>query len=336
MHTLLSIRLLRPPIIVLEDYDIPLPPIDGAENFELWRSDKSPAVLRAEHGLPESPGNDVSNGPQGHAVRSCALSTFSNMASLCAIGVSILRWGVCPRRGNGQGLPVGERERQELVSSLQAWERDLPMDLRLGEQVRGLDKVEERSRHTVELHLVLFMLYLRLTPHRSVSKYQRSSRLTDLVCSRSSFSTAHDPVPQALALLSRLLSHYRTLFTFIRSLPSVESALHSLSRSLFLSADYIPQQHDAALKAYEELAMVFPVGRTNHEALRSKVDEHRRELGLVRGASFRCGVANLTPADAHALLRHSPDADLRFLAPPFDVPAARRRRTLPRLPQLFH
>lgn len=107
----------------------------------------------------------------------------------------------------------------------------------------------------------------------------------------SSFATAQDPVPQALALLSRLLSQYRDLFTFIRSLPCVEAALHSLARSLFFSADYIPQQHDAALKAYEELAMVFPVARTNHEALRSKVDEHRRELGLVRGALSVCSLS---------------------------------------------
>lgn len=63
----------------------------------------------------------------------------------------------------------------------------------------------------------------------------------------------------------------------------MEASLHSLSRSLFFLADYTPQQHDEALKAYEELARVFPVARSNHEALRSEVDEHRRELGLVRG-----------------------------------------------------
>lgn len=170
LHTLLSIRTLRPPIIVLEDYDIPLPPIDGPENFELWRLDKNPAELRAQHGLVLSAAQAgrAGSGGQGHAVRSCALSTFSKMSSLCAIGISILRWGVCARRGNGQGLAVGEQERQELVASLQGWERDLPTDLRLSEggQVRGVEKVEERSRHTIELHLVLFMLYLRLTPHR--------------------------------------------------------------------------------------------------------------------------------------------------------------------------
>lgn len=63
-------------------------------------------------------------------------------------------------------MAVGEQERQELVSSLQAWEQDLPTDLRLSEQMRGVEKVEERSRHTIELHLVLFMLYLRLAPYR--------------------------------------------------------------------------------------------------------------------------------------------------------------------------
>ncbi|ORY88663.1 hypothetical protein BCR35DRAFT_350894 [Leucosporidium creatinivorum] len=278
LHTLLSLRLHRPPIIVLEDYDIPLPPIDGAENFELWRSDKSAAVLRSQHGLPES--GRTGGGGQSHAVRSCALSTFSKMSSLCAIGLSILRWGVCPRRGNGQGLAVGEQERQELVNSLQAWEQDLPTDLRLSEQMRGVEKVEERSRHTIELHLVLFMLYLRLTPH-------------------SSFSSSFDPVPQALALLAHLISQYRDLFTFLRSLPTVEGVLHGLSRSLFLSADYTPQQHDAPLRAYEELAMVFPIGKTSFDALRGKVDDHRRELGLVRGI-------HPTPTTSTSLLPPSP------------------------------
>jgi hypothetical protein len=291
LHTLLSLRLLRPPIIVLEDYDIPLPPVDGAENFELWRMDRTPEQLRAEHGVEPAQAPSFAPPPpprSGHAVRSSALSTFSKMASLCAIGISIIRWGVCPRRGNGQGLAVGEQERQELVNSLAAWEHDLPSNLRISDQSRGVEKLADRSRHTIEMHMLLFTLYLRLTPHRYVSSSSPVAEgpFTHPFLNRSSFQSTFDPFPQARALLVHIITQSRELFTFYRALPTVEAPLHVLSCSLFLSTDYIPQQHDTPLFAYEELARVLPVAQTSYLALKSKVDEHRRELGLIRGESF--------------------------------------------------
>lgn len=99
------------------------------------------------------------------------------MASLCAIGISIIRWGVCPRRGNGQGLSVGESERSDLVNSLQSWEADLPSDLRLSELPRGVELIGERSGQTILMHMVLFTLYLRLAPHRYVLAFSRPGSL---------------------------------------------------------------------------------------------------------------------------------------------------------------
>ncbi|KAI5474369.1 C6 transcription factor [Pseudohyphozyma bogoriensis] len=263
LHTLLSLRILRPPLINLNDYDVPLPPHDGPENFELWRIDKSPEELRLEYGGPKSLSSSPS--PRTPAVRSCALATFSNLASLCGIGISVIRWGLCPRKGNGSGLSKGEQERMELINSLQVWERDLPPDLRLGDGESAVGRIEERSRHTVEMHLLLYVLYLRLVPHES-------------------FRTgAFDPVPQALAIIEHVIKRYRHLFSFYRSLPVIEVILHVLSTTHFHREDYTPQQHDTPLEAYEELSKVLPVALTSLEALTTKVDQHKLELGLKRG-----------------------------------------------------
>ncbi|GAA5953674.1 hypothetical protein JCM10213_000565 [Rhodosporidiobolus nylandii] len=272
-HTLLSLRLDRPPLIVLEDYDVPIPPDDGAENFELWRSDKTVSELREEwlDGDVASPMVEISGVGAGRAstrltqaVRSAALSTFSRTASLCAIGVAVLRWNVCPRRGNGQGLASGEQERAELVASLAAWEEGLPVELRLGEGVRMVERLGERARWTVELHMVAASLYLKLKPHPS-------------------FTSVPDPLPQSLGLLSHILNRYRDLFTLYRSLPSVELVLHTLAATLFQQSDYAPHYHDTVLRAYAELGRVFGVAKKSWETLSAKVDEHKRELGLLRG-----------------------------------------------------
>lgn len=178
LHTLLSLRLSRAPLVVLEDYNVPIPPVDGNEDFELWRSDKTPAELREDwKGSvdPSAPAIDSpSTGPTQQvsparapqAVRSTSLTTFAKMASLCAIGLSILRWDVCPRRGYGQSLASGEHERVELVESLKAWGDDLENELRLGaDSTGGVERLEERARWCVEMHLVLAALNLRLRPH---------------------------------------------------------------------------------------------------------------------------------------------------------------------------
>lgn len=165
-------------------------------------------------------------------------------------------------------------------------------------------------------------------------------RLRRLTFDRSSSfaASSFDPVPQALALLAHLISQYRDLFTFLRSLPTVEGVLQGLSRSLFLSADYTPQQHDAPLKAYEELSMIFSVGKTSFDLLRGKVDDHRRELGLVRGAlslAPRSSAHVLTPFFL-SLHRHPPHSNLLHLPPPSLSLPRRRQRTLPSLPQLLN
>ncbi|GAA5908523.1 hypothetical protein JCM5296_004783 [Sporobolomyces johnsonii] len=262
IHTLLSLRLGRAPLVVLEDYDVPIPPVDGAENFELWRSDKTTGELREEWGGPAAAGE---SGGGSTAVRSASLSTFARMASLCAIGLAILRWDVCPRRGYGQSLATGEQERVELVESLRSWEDELEPELRLGDAVGGVERLGERARWTVEMHMVLAALQSRLKPHPSLA------------------SSALNPLPHSLSLLTHVLNRYRSLFTLYRSLPTLDAVLHALSTTLFSQSDYAPHQHDAPLRAYEEMGRLWGVARTSEAALKVRVDGHKRELGLLRG-----------------------------------------------------
>jgi len=84
-------------------------------------------------------------------------------------------------------------------------------------------------------------------------------------------------------MLHHILNRYRGLFTMYRSLPIIDFPLHTLSATLFQQNDYAPHQHDTPLKAYEELSRVFPVSKTSFEALRTKVEAHKRELGFLRG-----------------------------------------------------
>ncbi|GJN94604.1 hypothetical protein Rhopal_007687-T1 [Rhodotorula paludigena] len=287
VHTLLSLRLSRPPLTVLEDYDVPIPPIDEAENWELWRSDKSAAELREEWNPSSRTAAESAGGPSAStdpasaavaggsgaaeassaplAVRSSSLLTFARLAHLCAIGLAVLRWNVCPRRGNGQGLPAGEQERAELAASLAAWEDELEVALRLGENKGGVEKVGERARWTVEMQMLVAAFYLKLRPHPSFA------------------SVTVDPVPQALGTLNHVLSRHRSLYTLYRSLPTFDVILHTLSQALFEQADYAPHHHDTVMNAYEELGRVFPTAQRSWYSLASKVDEHKRELGLLRG-----------------------------------------------------
>ncbi|BGP44088.1 Glucose-responsive transcription factor [Rhodotorula kratochvilovae] len=266
VHTLLSLRLDRPPLTVLEDYDVPIPPVDEAENWDLWRADKGAAELRDEWGATgTAPGEGESPPGAAAAVRSNALLTFARLAQLCAVGLGILRWSVCPRRGNGQGLAAGEQERAELAAGLAAWEEMLEPELRLGDARGGVEKLGERARWTVEMQMLVAALYLKLRPHPSFA------------------SVTLDPVPQALGLLNHVLARYRTSFTLYRSLPTLDVTLHVFSRALFEQSDYAPHHHDVVLRAYDELGRVFPTARTSGTALAAKVDEHKRELGLLRG-----------------------------------------------------
>ncbi|GAA5947842.1 hypothetical protein JCM3765_001107 [Sporobolomyces pararoseus] len=277
LHTLLSLRLSRAPVINLEDYNVPIPPVDGNEDFELWRSEKTPSELREDWRRPIDPTFPAIDSPQltttplspvraPQAVRSASLSTFAKMVSLCAIGITILRWDVSPRRGYSQGLAAGEQERVNLVERLRRWGDELENELRLGgDKGGGVERLEERARWTVEMHLVLAALNLKLRPHPSYA------------------STALDPVPPALILLHHVLIRYRALYTMYRSLPIIDFPLNTLSATLFEQSDYAPHQHDAPLKGYEEMGRLFPVAKTSLDALRSKVDGHKRELGLLRG-----------------------------------------------------
>ncbi|KAK4701830.1 hypothetical protein P7C70_g4392, partial [Phenoliferia sp. Uapishka_3] len=306
IHALLSLRLLRPPMSVLEDYDVPVPPQDGPENFELWRSDKSPEELRTDHGLHAGggggPPRHMTGGQRIMAVRSCALSTFSNMASLCAIGLSIVRWGVCPRRGNGGGLAAGEQEREGLVASLGAWEKDLPPDLRLSEQSRGVEQLHERSRHTVEMHLLLFTLYMRLTPHISFQ------------------TRSYDPVPQAIAMNSHILARYLDLFSFYRSTATIELSLHVISGILFTRSDYSPHQHDVPIKAYEELASILPVAANGIGALKERVEQVRSLRQIKQRYPDKLNSLALPVHLPHRRSVPSPTTTIPSPAPPSPAP----------------
>lgn len=70
----------------------------------------------------------------------------------------------------------------------------------------------------------------------------------------------------------------------MRSLPTLDATLHLVSRALFDQADYAPHHHDAVLRAYDEMGRVWPTARSSWAELATKVDEHKRELGLLRGA----------------------------------------------------
>lgn len=85
-------------------------------------------------------------------------------------------------------------------------------------------------------------------------------------------------------MLQHLISSSRDLFTFYRALPTVEAPLHLLSKTLFLSNDYVPQMHDTPLAAYEEMGRVLEVAKTGYVALKAKVDEQRHEMNVLRGA----------------------------------------------------
>lgn len=105
-------------------------------------------------------------------------------------------------------------------------------------------------------------------------------------------------MPSSLILLHHILIRYQSLFTMYRSLPTIDFSLHALSATLFEQSDYAPHQHDAPLKAYEEMSRLYPVAKTSLDALRSKVDGHKRELGLLRGRSASSYRARFRPADA--------------------------------------
>lgn len=162
IHTLLSLRLSRSPLLVLDDYNVPLPPHDGPENFELWRGETA-EDLRNAYGPVTIPSPRPIYMPRAHAVRSCSLSAFSQTAKLSISAISIIRWGANPK-GDSGASPARESERLELVNQLTKWERGLPAELRLSEETRGIDAMAARSRHVVELHLLLFTLYQRLAP----------------------------------------------------------------------------------------------------------------------------------------------------------------------------
>lgn len=270
---------------------MPVPPVDDeAVNWDLWRSDKSPAELRAEWGDADQ-ASDGADGTSAtgsiNAVRNNSLVAFARLASLCAIALNVLRWNVCPRRGNGQGLPAGEAERAELVASLGAWEDQLEMDLRLGDARGGVELVRERARWIVEMHLVAAALHLKLRPHPCVVQFSPARARADsmyVMCS-SFASVAVDPIPRSLGLLNHVLARYRTSFTLYRSLPCIDLVLQLFSETLFDQSDYAPHHHDTVLRAYSELAKVFPIARTSWVELATKVDGHKRELGLLRGAS---------------------------------------------------
>lgn len=97
LHTLLSLRLTRVPVINLEDYNVPIPPVDGNEDFELWRCEKTPSELREDWKRPIDPTVPAIDSPQltttplspvraPQAVRSASLSTFAKWPRFVRLG----------------------------------------------------------------------------------------------------------------------------------------------------------------------------------------------------------------------------------------------------------
>ncbi|SCZ96074.1 BZ3500_MvSof-1268-A1-R1_Chr8-1g09986 [Microbotryum saponariae] len=234
VHTLLSLRLSRPPIINCEDYDVPLPPSEGSENFELWSLGHNANHLRGEYAL--EPIATIARRPG--AVRSSTLLLFSKTASLCTLGLAVLRWSLRPAAGGDHG----EADRQNLIKALVAWERGLPPELMIGEpSTRGTDRVKERSRSIIEMHMTLHSLYARLSPSQeAVAEGGRA------------FS--YDPAPESISMLLQLTTTTRDLFTYLRTMPLVEMALDVLVKAGL-------GEEPSVSGAYEELGRVHRLVR---------------------------------------------------------------------------
>ncbi|KDE05102.1 hypothetical protein MVLG_04542 [Microbotryum lychnidis-dioicae p1A1 Lamole] len=234
VHTVFSLRLSRPPIINCEDYDVPLPPSEGSENFELWSLRHNANHLRGEYAL--EPIATIARRPG--AVRSSTLLLFSKTASLCTLGLAVLRWSLRPAAGGDHG----EVNRQNLIKALVAWERGLPPELMIGEpSTRGTDRVKERSRSIIKMHMTLHSLYARLSPSQeAVAEEGRA------------FS--YDPAPESISMLLQLTTTSRDLFTYLRTMPSVEMALDVLVKA-GLGED------PSVSGAYEELGRVHRLVR---------------------------------------------------------------------------
>ncbi|SCV67271.1 BQ2448_5917 [Microbotryum intermedium] len=253
-HTLLSLRLSRSPIINCDDYDIPLPPSEGSENFELWRLGHNANHLRGEYGLEPI----LTTARRPGAVRSSTLLLFSRMASLCRLGLAALRWSLRPGGGDH-----GEAGRQSLVSALVAWERGLPPELMIGEpSTRGAERVKERSRSIIEMHMTLHSLYARLSPsHEAViemhmtlhSLYARLSPSHEAVA-EGDRAFSYDPAPESISMLLKLTTMTRDLFTYLRTMPLVEMALDVLVKTGL-------GEESSVRGAYEELGRVHRMVR---------------------------------------------------------------------------
>ncbi|KAM0787161.1 hypothetical protein ACM66B_006411 [Microbotryomycetes sp. NB124-2] len=200
VHALSSLRATLPLLAPSSDAFNTSSEPEPAEDFELWRSDKSPAALRAERGLQheQSPVGDAVR-----TVRSSSFSTFARFTSLCALANSIRRW-------EDEQHEDRESDRQNLLAALVSWQQSLPNHLAVGPTAGQVDYISNRSRHIVDMHITFFVLWIRLT--KTSPKPDDQQSLTVVVDA-----------------LSHCMSAYRQQFTLLRSLPWIELALHDLS-----------------------------------------------------------------------------------------------------------
>lgn len=184
VHSLLSLRVERAPLsaALLDDYagSIPPPPTDEAENWDLWRSDKTATELRSEWtGEAESPPSvaGTTSGAEGErrkaasadsrntaaaALPSNSLLVFARLAELCNIGTVVLRSNLRGRIAKATSRTTTSVA--DLTRQLQKWEASLEAEVRLeAATAEGLAAVvTERPRWTVAMHLLAETLRLSL------------------------------------------------------------------------------------------------------------------------------------------------------------------------------
>lgn len=155
IQNMLSFRISRQSLVVPDTIPaLPEPHSDGTDDFEMWRPDKSVAILREEHGIPS---DNVARGAVP-AVRSFASSTFAKTCALSTIAASVARALSAQRRGSAEG-PI---DRSRLVGNLAAWGGELSAHLKLGESPLMTEKMSERSRFVTDMHLLALPLYEKL------------------------------------------------------------------------------------------------------------------------------------------------------------------------------
>ncbi|KAK4047284.1 hypothetical protein OIO90_006245 [Microbotryomycetes sp. JL221] len=254
IHALLSLRQGKSPLFTHDSYVSHELNADAAEDFDLWRSDKTPSALRAERSLPVDK-SIKSERPLHPAVRSSTVSTFAHFSRLCVIASRLAGWSKQSFDPNGP-----EHVRQTLFTDLMMWEQNLPQNLRIGPSIDDCSALQERARHTVDMHLVFFVLLLKVAANPILASEQETFDSTE-------------------AALSRCVQRYRDQFSFLRSLPHVEMALHELSRAGPSSGS--GQERSVVSEGYSELAAALPLATMTERDRSAPSAMHQKRNGAT-------------------------------------------------------